>query len=152
VKLNPYWIAGFVDGEGTFYVGINKQPSMTIGYQVLPEFRVVQHKKDIKLLYALKEFFNCGVVRINHDDRYEVRIRNIEQLINIVNPFFDKYQLNTQKRFDFLKFKKIINLIDKNEHLTKDGLIKIVDIASQMNRQDKISAVKIKNDLLSRLR
>ena len=28
------------------------------GFQVLPEFRVVQHKRDIKVLYALKDFFS----------------------------------------------------------------------------------------------
>jgi len=57
MKLEPNWVTGFTDGEGTFYVGINKNTTMAIGYQVLPEFRIVQHKKDIKVLYALKKFF-----------------------------------------------------------------------------------------------
>ena len=108
MKLEPNWISGFVDGEGTFYVGINNQPSMTIRYQVLPEFRIVQHKKDIKLLYAIKDYFKCGVVRVNHSDRYEVRIRSIEHLNKIIIPFFEKYELQTQKKFDFIKFKKIL--------------------------------------------
>lgn len=152
MQIKPDWVAGFVDGEGTFYIGINKQPSMTINYQVLPEFRVVQHKRDIKLLYALKEFFNCGVVRVNHDDRYELRIRSIEHLQKIVIPFFEQYQLQTQKRFDFIKFNKIIKLMNKNKHLTTEGLLQIIDIASQMNRQDKQQASKIKHDIRSRLR
>ena len=146
--INPYWVSGFVDGEGTFYVGINKNTTMTIGYQVLPEFRIVQHKKDMKLLHELKKYFNCGVVRINHDDRFELRIRSIEHINDNVIPHFDKYQLITQKKFDFIKFKKIINLINQNKHITKNGLIEIIDISSRMNRKEKTKALEIKNVIL----
>ena len=148
MNINPYWVSGFVDGEGTFYVGINKNTTMTIGYQVLPEFRIVQHKKDIKLLHELKKYFNCGVVRINHDDRFELRIRSIEHINDNVIPHFDKYQLITQKKFDFIKFKKIINLINQNKHITKNGLIQIIDISSRMNRKEKTKALEIKNVIL----
>ena len=147
MRLSPDWVTGFVDGEGTFYVGINSNQTMTVGYQVLPEFRIVQHQKDIKVLYALKQFFGAGVVRINHDTRYELRIRAIEHLKNIVIPHFDKHPLVTQKKFDFIKFKRIINLIDQNKHLTKDGVIDIIAIASKMNRQEKSKAIAIKEKL-----
>ena len=65
-RLEAQWVVGFVDGEGCFFVGINPHPEMTSGFQVLPEFTVVQHKRDIQLLHALKQFFGCGVVRTNH--------------------------------------------------------------------------------------
>jgi hypothetical protein len=150
MNLSPFWVTGFTDGEGTFYVGINKNPTMKIGYQVLPEFRIVQHEKDVKLLYALKNFFQGGVVRVNHDNRLELRIRSIDSLNKNVIPHFDKFPLNTQKKFDFLKFKKIIDLINQGKHLERAGLINILEIAALMNRQDKIKAnailVGLKND------
>jgi len=149
MRINPFWVSGFVDGEGTFYVGINKNDTMTVGYQVLPEFRIVQHKKDIQLLHALKKFFGAGVVRVNHDDRYELRIRSVDHLNEKVIPLFDKHPLMTQKKFDFIKFKKIIGMMNKNEHLNKDGLIRIIDLASQMNRQDKQKALQIKEAIIS---
>ncbi len=148
MKINPAWVAGFVDGEGTFYVGINKNNTMSVGYQVLPEFRIVQHKKDIQLLYALKKFFDAGVVRVNHEDRYELRIRSLDHLDKIVIPFFDTNSLLTQKKFDFIKFKKIINLMKQNKHIEKNGLTKIIDLASSMNRRDKPKALQIKNFIL----
>jgi hypothetical protein len=55
-SLSPEWVVGFVDGEGCFYVGVNRQPTMKIGWQVLPEFRVVQHERDVALLEQLREF------------------------------------------------------------------------------------------------
>jgi len=144
MTLNPNWIAGFVDGEGTFYIGINKQPSMTAGYQVLPEFRIVQHKRDIKLLHQLRKYFESGVVRVNHDDRYELRIRSLDELQKVVIPFFEKYPLHTQKKFDFIKFKKVVKLMGQREHLSASGVVKIIDIASKTNREDKKKALAIK--------
>ena len=152
MKLHPNWISGFVDGEGTFYIGINRQPSMTAGYQILPEFRVVQHKRDIKLLYALKDFFGCGVVRKNHDDRYELRIRSLADLSQKVIPHFERYNLHTQKKFDFLKFKKIIRFMQEGKHLGPRGLLQIIEISQQMNRKDKQSAHSVKKELFSRIR
>jgi hypothetical protein len=147
MKLAPEWVSGFVDGEGTFYVGINRNTTMSSGYQILPEFRIVQHKKDIQVLYALKIFFKCGVVRINHDDRYELRIRSIEHINLNVIPHFDQYQLVTQKKFDFVKFKEIITIINQKQHLSIDGVKKVIKIACRMNRHDKYIAKVILEEL-----
>ena len=149
MKINPYWLSGFVDGEGTFYVGINKNDTMKINFQVLPEFRIVQHEKDIKLLYALKKFFGAGVVRVNHDTRYELRIRSIEHINKYVIPHFDKYPLLTQKKFDFFKFKEIIKLMNENKHLTAEGIKEILTIAAKMNRHNKVSVSKVLEKLES---
>src|SRR5258708_7302779 len=70
VEISSDWVVGFVDGEGCFYIGVNEHSEMKVGYQVLPEFRVVQHEKDIQVLHAMKDFFQCGVVRRNHDERF----------------------------------------------------------------------------------
>ena len=145
--LNPYWVAGFVDGEGCFYVGINKNTTMASGYQILPELRIVQHERDIKLLYALKEFWGAGVVRVNHEYRYELRIRDIAALSEKVIPFFEKYQLQTQKRFDFMKFKKIISWMHDQKHLSREGIIRIIAVAAQMNRRQKYKALAIEREL-----
>ena len=70
-KLEAQWIVGFVDGEGCFYVGVTKNSSLTSGFQIQPEFTVVQHERDIQVLYDLKEHFKCGIVSQNH--RFEGR-------------------------------------------------------------------------------
>jgi hypothetical protein len=146
MDVSPDWIVGFVDGEGCFYVGINEHPEMKVGYQVLPEFRVVQHEKDIQVLHALKRFFRCGVVRRNHDDRFELRIRKIECLLNVVQ-FFEKHPLKTKKNADFKKFARVVRWMEQEKHLSKDGLIDIIETASTMNRSDKPIASEILKSL-----
>ena len=133
-RLDDSWIVGFVDGEGCFHVALNKQPKMSVGYQVLPEFRVVQHQRDEKLLYRFQDYFGFGQVVVNHGKRKEFRVRGIKNLNKIVT-FFTKNSLRTSKRFDFLLFSQIILMMNNKEHLRREGLEKIAKLASQMNRQ-----------------
>ena len=133
-RLNYNWIAGFVDGEGCFHVAINKNSHMTTGFQVLPEFRLVQHKRDISLLYRIQKTFEFGVVRKNHGTRFEWRVRKLENLLQFV-AFFTKYPLQTKKKHDLFLFCIVLDLMFQKKHLTKNGVNKIVQIAQQMNRQ-----------------
>ena len=134
MNLEAGWVVGFVDGEGCFHVGINQHPEMKAGYQVLPEFTVVQHEEDIQVLHGLKAYFGCGVVRKNHGDRMAYRVRRQEHLLQRIIPFFMKHPLKTRKRQDFAKFRKVLLIMERGEHLEHDGLKRIREIASQMNR------------------
>lgn len=134
MKLDAQWIVGFVDGEGCFHVGINPHKEMTTGYQVLPEFTVVQHKQDVKILHALKDYFGCGVVRSNHGDRMAYRVRGIKHLAERILPFFMEHPLKTIKNVEFKKFRRILLEMEKGHHLTKEGVEEIRRLASQMNR------------------
>lgn len=132
-KLEAQWVVGFVDGEGCFFVGINKHPEMSSGFQVLPEFTVVQHRRDIQLLHALKEFFGCGVVRSNHAERMAYRVRGLDHLNDGIVPFFEKHSLKSKKKLDFIKFRKILQLMKKGRHLAAEGIEEIRTIAATMN-------------------
>ena len=129
MDLEAQWITGFVDGEGCFYIGINKHDEMTSGYQILPEFTVVQHKRDVQILYALKSYFQCGVVRTNHEDRMAFRVRSIKHLTERIIPFFEKHKLKTKKQQDFISFRKVLLKINRKEHLTSEGIEEIKQIA-----------------------
>ena len=134
LHFEAHWVVGFVDGEGCFFIGINPHPEMSAGYQVLPEFTVVQHKRDIQLLYGLKRFFGCGVVRTNHGDRMAYRVRSLEHLRDKIVPFFEQHSLKSKKNVDFMKFRKVLVMMGRKEHLTIDGIQQIKMIASRMNK------------------
>lgn len=134
MKLDAKWITGFVDGEGCFHVGIIKHPEMTVGFQVLPEFTVVQHERDVQILHALKSYFGCGVVRKNNGDRMAYRVRDREHLLKVIVPFFQKHPLVSKKRIDFEKFRTVLLMMTREVHLTPQGVDEIRHIASQMNR------------------
>ncbi len=134
MNLEAQWIVGFVDGEGCFQIGINSHPEMKAGFQVLPEFTVVQHERNVQVLHALKAHFGCGVVRKNHGDRMAYRVRGRDHLLERVIPFFEKHPLKTRKRVEFAKLRRILLKMERGEHLTEEGVEEIRRIASQMNR------------------
>ena len=140
-RLDSSWIVGFTDGEGCFHISINKIPEMSLGWQVLPEFRIVQHEKNESVLFKIKEYFGFGEIRVNrkdfHGTRKEFKVRGLENLNKIIE-FFDKNSLMTSKRKDFKIFSEVIHLMNNKEHLTKKGLDKIALLISEMNRKPKI--------------
>tara|TARA_Y100000310_G_C20310607_1_gene636059 strand:- start:36 stop:518 length:483 start_codon:yes stop_codon:yes gene_type:complete len=140
-RLDALWIVGFTDGEGCFHISINKLTGMSLGWQVLPEFRIVQHEKDEAVLYKLKEYFSFGDVKINNTDenaaRKGFRVRGLENLKKIVE-FFKKNPLKTTKKKNFEIFAEVIQMMDNKEHLTKEGLDNIAKLVSEMNRKPKL--------------
>jgi len=133
-RLSPEWIVGFIDGEGCFHVGISKHEDLRSGFQILPELTVVQHERDIDLLYELRSWMNCGVVRRNHGDRFCWRVRKLKNLSDIILPFFERYPLRSKKAVEYLKFRKVVIMMQKEEHLSEKGFQEILKIASEMNR------------------
>ena len=135
-RLDPRWVSGFVDGEGCFHVSINKVPKMTTGWQVLPEFRIVQHSRDEAILHRLRNFFGCGKVVVNRGAQKELRIRRLNDLKHVIEVFSEN-QLQSKKKNDFEIFRDIINTMARREHLEEKGLASIARMAWRMNRRVK---------------
>jgi hypothetical protein len=53
-RLDAY-IAGFVDGEGSFHVAVQRNPSTRIGWQLVPEFRVNQNHERREVLDLIRD-------------------------------------------------------------------------------------------------
>lgn len=137
MNLDAQWITGFVDREGCFRASLNAHADMQTGAQFLPEFVVVQHEHDVRLLFALKEYFGCGVVRKNHGQTMCFRVRKLEHLLKVIIPFFEQHSLKSRKRTDFEKFRSICLMMERGEHLSESGLEKIRKVTEQMNRKAK---------------
>ena len=145
------WIVGFVDGEGCFSINFVKQASKieswrirkgyNIGYQIGHQFSVVQGAKSLNCLERLRDFFQVGNITINrrHDnhkeDMYHYTVSKREDLLNVIIPFFEIYQLKTSKRTDFMMFKQCLLLMKDGKHLSREGVIEIALICEKMNRQ-----------------
>jgi hypothetical protein len=147
-RLEPQWVVGFVDGEGCFHVAFNRQPKMSLGWQVLPEFRVVQHKRDEQVLARLQQFFGCGSVTTNNGDRKELRVRGMRNLGYILE-FFKAHRLQTKKHRDFEYFANVLELMERGEHLSPEGLRKIAGIVLKMNTKTNTEASRILRDWMS---
>jgi hypothetical protein len=52
--------AGFVSGEGTFYIQTSKSKTHKLGISVTLNFYVVQNIRDTYLLASFAQIFGCG--------------------------------------------------------------------------------------------
>jgi hypothetical protein len=86
-------------------------------------------------LDRIKESIGVGNIHIrNRNNSISFSVRSIKDLTNSIIPHFDKYSLLTQKKADFLLFKLAAELINQKQHLTMEGLRKIVAIRASMNK------------------
>lgn len=127
------YIAGFIDGEGCFHISVSNSPNHKIGYSVSLKFSLILHYRELFLIKLIQAELS-GVGRIDKTVEGEVRyfISNLEGL-KVLIALLDKYPLLTRKRADYLLFKRAFELVEGKEHLSVEGLNKIVSIKSCMN-------------------
>jgi hypothetical protein len=53
----------------------------------------------------------------------------------VVIPFFQQNPLRSAKQHDFAQFTRCMALVAQGKHLTREGLIAILEIMQTMNRQ-----------------
>lgn len=133
-KLNPYWVSGFTDAEGCFMINFNKRKTNTMKWQIRPCFQISLHIRDKDLLLQIKSFFNeVGNIETYYNS-VVYKVYSLADIINIIIPHFDNYQLISKKQSDYITFKSIVKLINKGEHLNKDGIIKIANLKTSLNK------------------
>jgi len=124
LKLNPYFITGFADGESCLYIRIIKNQNVELVFQIS------LHQKDRALLELIQLFFGVGKILKKGKDSIQYRVGSHKGLAVIID-HFEKYPLISQKQADF---KRALELIVRKEHLTMEGFHKIVAIKASMNK------------------
>ncbi|OGY59604.1 MAG: hypothetical protein A3I31_03185 [Candidatus Colwellbacteria bacterium RIFCSPLOWO2_02_FULL_44_20b] len=143
MQLSEDYIVGLVDGEGSFTAFVRNLKDSTERVRrtrIEPRFYIKLIEKDKDVLYALRDYFGCGSVyyqkdvRKNHQNCYRYEVFNRRELKEIIIPFFTAHQLKLlSKQKDFKIFCDLMRRIEKNEHLTTDGLQRIYKLKQQMH-------------------
>jgi LAGLIDADG DNA endonuclease family protein len=63
-RLDGY-LAGYVDGEGSFSVVVQRNPTCRSGFQLVPEFHVSQNGDRAEVLGLIKDRLGCGYIKRN---------------------------------------------------------------------------------------
>lgn len=109
---------------GCFYLAIRNKKGK---YYCEPSFIISLHNRDLPILEDIKKFFGVGSVFKHGKDSSKYMITSIKQLSTVIS-HFDNYPLITQKYADYYLFKMAVNLIKNKDHLTTEGLEKVVAI------------------------
>ncbi|MEK7595501.1 MAG: LAGLIDADG family homing endonuclease [Patescibacteria group bacterium] len=128
-----YFLAGFVEGEGSFNVSLRKKNDYRVGWQVVLSFNVSQ--KDPSLLFLLRDTLHCGIIKVRKlDNVHSYDVTKPSDIIDSVIPYFQKYALySISKKNNFMLFCEIADMMGKGKHLTQNGLREILLIREMLN-------------------
>lgn len=134
-KIPPrlgYYIAGFVDGEGSFNISLKKRNDYRKHWKVTASFNVSQ--KDITTLSKMKKTLKCGTLRSRRDGVIYYEVTDIDSLFETIIPFFRKFRfLSDSKKKNFSIFSRIVFLLQSGEHANPIGLRKIIVLRESLN-------------------
>ena len=148
IEAKKWFLAGFIEGEGSLCISIKESPTAKFGYYVDPEFFIYHHKKGREILKMAQEIFGTGRItdKSENGEVLVFSINNRRSLIEKVIPFFERYMIFSTKKKEFEKFKEILEAMERKEHWTPEGLARIVEKAYTMNQAGK--GKKRKKELL----
>jgi LAGLIDADG endonuclease len=130
-----HYIAGFVDGEGSFNVPIRRERDRGLPFRVSLSFNVSQVGPEAPEL--LRSVFGLGTTRGRGDGVFYFEVTKPADLEERVFPFFDRFPIRGPKAKDLAVFRQITKLVQSGRHLTPRGIGEILALRGPMNRGGK---------------
>ena len=134
-KLNPYWVNGFICGDGSFFVAtkINKNNNLLF----TPQLAITLLIRDKLLIAKIRQFFSgAGSVYIERKESIVTwKVYRLEEVLNTIT-YFEKYPLLGFKLHNYKIWKDIVFIIKDKAHLTTEGSQKIQELLSNLNKWD----------------
>src|SRR6266496_6282874 len=128
------YISGYVDGEGCFTVSISPRAKLVVGWEVRPSLSDSQNGDRAEVLQLIQTHLECGSIRPDRSDKtLKWETRRLEDILARAIPHFERFPLLSGKRFDFERFAVVCRLMAAGDHRSATGLIRIVELAAEMN-------------------
>ena len=121
-------------------MSVKRHPTCRHGYYVDPGFFLYQHESGRALLELAQTIFEGGrIYPKSGSERVLVyEISSMTSLRDRVIPFFERHVVPFScKRETFMRFKEIVEMMERKEHLRDDGLAEIVRKVYSMNPASK---------------
>jgi len=131
----------------SFTLFVSKATTGKLLCKVQPAFTIGLDPKDLILLQEIPKFFGeVGKIHTRKDvSGVQYVISSVKDLTNHIIPHFDTYPLCSQKKADqpraagqsstplrgcagYILFKQVVELMNRGEHLTTSGLLKIINL------------------------
>lgn len=142
-----YYITGFADGEGSFNTSFRVRHDYLLGWKMSPVFNISQKQRDI--LAIIKSHLKCGTIRFRKDGAWVYEVDNRNTIKTQIIPFFEKHPfLSIKKKKDFIRFKQIIKVLERNKSTTLADLQEICQLVDEI--ESKSSRKYTNDEILTR--
>jgi hypothetical protein len=128
--LNSYWLAGFADGAGCFFIQITRNEEIRLHFKV--------SLIDRAILEQLCAVFGSTVGTRLHNNGAISYYWSSTSFAGAykVHDYFHKYNLQSHKLLNFYKWRKALIIVAKALHTTASGLAEIKQLKNSMNKID----------------
>ena len=147
-NLNPNWVTGLTDAEGSFIISTPNSTSAN-GKKVSLRFSLTQKAHSVGILYSLQQFFGCGQVIPSSKGCMRYVVQNKGDIINKIIPHFEQFPLQTSKGLNFNTFKEAAKIVGSGDHLNPQGLNKILSFKKGTNKNRSFSELYNYNTALA---
>jgi LAGLIDADG endonuclease len=135
-----WFLAGFIEGEGALCVSIKKHPTCRSGFYVDPGFFLYQHESGRRILELAQVTFASGRIspKSGNPKVLVYEVSSAQALREKVVPFFERYIVPFScKKDTFDRFREVLEMMSRKEHLQPIGLARIVEKVYAMNPDGK---------------
>jgi hypothetical protein len=114
------------------------EPVHTVRLATRPRVPCQPEPERSSILELLRARLGCGRVRPNaraggRDRSLVYVVRNRDDLLTKVIPFFRAHPILSEKRLEFETFAVIVTAMENREHLSAEGFHRLLDLAVKMN-------------------
>jgi intein-encoded DNA endonuclease-like protein len=150
------YIAGFVDGEGCFYLTYRSETRRERAgsptyFRWTPYFTILLREDDLEILKQIQRALACGKIYHMKGGQVSVGIQNINDLFEKVVPFFIKYPLRAKKKNDFNLWCKALEIVYKNKcnktSCSVQDSLRLTELRQQMKEIKAIGSKEYKNQV-----
>lgn len=135
-KMTTGFVLGLFEGDGTVLISISRKPNNKTGYRVRLSFKITLHKKDISVLYAVKDFLGVGKVEVDNasNNTFRFVVSNQKDIITVIAPLLTDNPMVLAKRHnDVQLFLKAVTIVSQGLHNTHQGLDQIQDLNASLS-------------------
>ena len=137
-NLNNYWLSGFTDADGCFYIRVSKLHNKS---RVAFRFSIDQRMQDpmtgksyVYIMDAIANKFktkNSFITR-KHGTYFRIEATSKKSLFNVLS-YFDLFPLQGIKYLDYIDWKNAINLYEKRIRINSSLLRSLKNLKNNMN-------------------
>ena len=114
-----FYIAGFVDGEGSFWINARPRTDYATGWKFSMNFNV--SNTDVVVLEFCKNNLGCGRIRESRKGFYTLEVTDRAIIERFIIPFFKIFGFHSnKKKFEFSVFQKALEKVKQGIHTRSD--------------------------------
>ena len=142
-KRSQLSLKDYISGESCFDLQFRRdvrydRPRRPVYYRWKAQFVIALNKNESDLLKEIKKSFGCGEISLTKK-RSRFSVQDIDDLYNIIIPFFKTCKLSKKKEKDFKLWTKAVGIIYKNKGKNladwkRRDFCKLIEIQNLMQR------------------